>query len=417
MRRIMTVGLAAGTGALAALGGVAQAATPRVIGGQPTTAVEAPFVAALRVSTYGLPAISPEVARWIDRQRDGVATQCGAALIAPRWALTAAHCVVLDDALRAADVPRIRPVLVFGKDRIDRPDTPSTRRIQVDHVILHPRVPDVAGSDLALLHLREPVSATPLALPAHGARPSDGTAVTAYGWGVHRIDSLALSARLRRGELRIVSDDAAADFLGAAFDGSQMLGADAAIPGTGGYACFGDSGGPLVEQRGGVATLVGLTSWGAQAAAARAAADCARGPGAFVRVDAFRAWLDAAIRVTPRFVRRPDLELRVEGVWARLTKGGAEVEYDGPDFGFAGTVELRAGSRLRCTANARPDEYATSLARITYRWLRAGRPIRGANARTYRLRRPDLSAGVACAVTVRTDFGVARGRTISVAAR
>ncbi len=106
---------------------------------------------------------------------------CGASLIAPRWALTAAHCVT--DENKGALTPVVNLGVLTGTQDLNSTD-------YVGALVSVRRYPGYSNGqsfdgDLALLELKTPISSTPLPLT-----PADDTALTAvgrlatvYGWG------------------------------------------------------------------------------------------------------------------------------------------------------------------------------------------------------------------------------------------
>lgn len=100
---------------------------------------------------------------------------CGVTLIAPRWALTAGHCVRNPSGAQVG-TPRDWKVRI-GSVRVDA----GGQVARVDKFYGY-SVKPVADGDIALLHLDRPVSATPAALPA--IRPAEHTPTRIIGWGV-----------------------------------------------------------------------------------------------------------------------------------------------------------------------------------------------------------------------------------------
>lgn len=99
------------------------------------------------------------------------APECLATLIAPRWAITAAHCTddraLLDEMKKAA--PRYR-VTLGGKDR------------HLDRVVRYEPSGDGVARDVALVHFAEAVTdVSPL--PLYDADDEEGRVVLIPGWG------------------------------------------------------------------------------------------------------------------------------------------------------------------------------------------------------------------------------------------
>ncbi|NNH61858.1 trypsin-like serine protease [Rhizobium laguerreae] len=257
----------------------------RVIGGQAAKKGEWPWQVKI---------LAPD-----PEQRGRFGGHCGGSLIAPRWILTAAHCVTSGRSgkqdLFARDL-----LIVEGKSKIDKViavDGPDKPGLAVEDVIIHEDFDrKVFANDIALIKLSEPAKSKPaiLASASDDEVEAAGHPAVVTGWGYtkadHGWDDKYLPTELQEVELPIVPRD---DCRAAYRDSSMRMNPIDERNVCAGYAeggkdaCQGDSGGPLVAQRPDKRWIqLGIVSWGAGCAEAEHY-------GVYTRVAAFRDWIAA----------------------------------------------------------------------------------------------------------------------------
>jgi secreted trypsin-like serine protease len=241
---------AATISAVATPAAASAAAQPRVVGGSPTDVSHYPWQAAL---VYSGSRYSGN-----DAQRQ----LCGAVLVAPRIALTAAHCIVNTDRdLLGGDLDPNDADLVLNETTLSNGDGEhhalQAIQVQPDYN------PTANTNDVAYLVLATPSSQQPIKLvgPTETALMAPSYPTEVSGYGVLDPSSSTGSNTLRAATVPIIGDSTCSGEYGSDFVAGAMVCAGYVSGGI--DSCFGDSGGPLqAPAQGGVYRLAGLVSFG-----------------------------------------------------------------------------------------------------------------------------------------------------------
>lgn len=209
---------------------------------------------------------------------------CGGTVVATRWVLTAAHCIVNNGAITAAETISV----LMGTTDLENP---VNQPVNVIQVIPHAAY-DAAShaNDIALLQLEYDALVTPVALETQATVFDDNGLIV--GWGAtnesNDTQPQYFPTTLNGALVRLIpGTDCEQNFAqlnGRVFNSNVCAG----LPTGGKDTCQGDSGGPLYfydESDVNAQRLVGVTSWGIGCGSASS-------PGVYARVAAYTNWIE-----------------------------------------------------------------------------------------------------------------------------
>lgn len=196
---------------------------------------------------------------------------CGAALIGPKHALTAAHCV------QSADQKRQTIVFDFGKTNRTSNEGFSAKAKKISYA------PD--GEDIAVIELDKDVPVdgqcvSPIQLPPNDEHDFSGDLCYISGWG-YTADR-RIPNHLQFAKIDVLSYDECRETFGASIEPEYICAFSRGTLDKG--ICFGDSGGPLSCRRKGAWFIAGVASWTFGSCAVHK-------PSIFVRTSSYRDWI------------------------------------------------------------------------------------------------------------------------------
>jgi trypsin len=234
MRLAARLGAVLGTAALAATG-LASTPSSAIVGGSDVPNGKYRFMASVQYAG--------------ERGSDG--HFCGGSVVAPRWVLTAAHCVADE---KASDLQ-----VTVGKTDLE---SAGGQTLRAGRIVVHPKWAETGTFDAALIRTRSAmnVPTIPLVPLRNQSLERSGTTLTVAGWGTELFGAPVAPSRMKSVDVDVVADgDCITNSIVLNFRPRSEICAEK----LGGDSCQGDSGGPLFGKlAGGRRVQVGIVSYG-----------------------------------------------------------------------------------------------------------------------------------------------------------
>ncbi|CAB3359680.1 Hypothetical predicted protein [Cloeon dipterum] len=205
---------------------------------------------------------------------------CGASLIAPKYAMSACHCIM--------PIAKFKHDVVLGTVNIRSPTAGYVRKTIAKPLCHENYVASTAQNDVSLLPFDSPVTATSniqwINLPQPSLASADlvGTKANVSGFGRISDSNQMTSNTLKYATLTITTDASCTTEYGANWYFSNVM-MCAKAPAADQADCNGDSGGALIYNNGSAWVQIGIVSWGGNS--------CQTTSSVYTRVTSFVSWI------------------------------------------------------------------------------------------------------------------------------